>query len=291
MKSIYLLFLLISIKCISRFCGEQESASGPDECQNYVLPAGYHLCCYLFLNYTYYGKIETKSTCNPLTEYDYRNIIEYIENIKKEYEKTGTLNNLEIDCGDHTYYCSDIQGKSFNECKNLIITSNYEQCCYIHSEYEYNTQKYEENYCYPVTKSEYYDLKTFIETKKKEKEDIGFKVDEYNINCGEIKYYCDDVNGKSYKDCKNLKVTGMKKHCCHLNEKYKEKDQNIVNDKCIEINDTEYKYRTLFYEEYKNDHSTYQFESLYISCEEPDEGNNNANIIRMSLFVIILFLI
>ena len=136
--------------------------------------------------------------------------------------------------------CIGALAKSYGECKDLEISSGYEQCCYFHSEYETDYKKVEDNFCNQVTKSQYYDLQSTSDSLKKSLESQGYKVNKFTIDCGDVVYHCGDKPGKSYTDCKSLKVSDSTSQCCHIHEKYDYLYHDIEIDRCAELTNIDY---------------------------------------------------
>ena len=298
-----LLLLIISLSSCQTYCEDSGKAENYYECQNYKLRDGFKYCCYLDFSYEINGRSYSQNRCNPFTEEQYYDLSSFVKQAKEQIEKDGgKFYRFIVDCGqsptdsppDHsdsptsepmpepssTGGCTGALAKSYGECKDLEITSGYEQCCYFHSEYETDYKKIEDNFCNQVTKSQYYDLQSTSDSLKKSLESQGYKLNKFSIDCGEVVYHCDDKPGKSYSDCRGLRVSDSTSQCCHIHEKYDYLYHNVEIDRCAELTNTDYADKNGYLNAYKSplEEKGYTFKSLYVSCSDSDDSlNQNKN--------------
>ena len=311
MKSIlYLSLLLLSLSSFScqTYCGDIQKEESYYECQKYQLREGDKYCCYQDISYEMNDRTYKQYGCFPATEELYNNLDSRIEEVKNQIKKNGgTVYRFDVDCGkpspsdksddsesdssseqsdsptpiptpepSSTGGCSGALSKSYGECKDLEISSGYEQCCYFHSEYETDYKKVQDNFCNQVTKSQYYDLQSTSDSLKKSLESQGYKVNKFTIDCGDVVYHCGDKPGKSYSDCKNLKVSDSTSQCCHIHEKYDYLYHDIEIDRCAELTNIDYADKNGYLNAYKSqlEEKGYNFKSLYVSCSDSDDSLN-----------------
>ena len=81
------------------YCYDKTSASSSDDCKDLKVSEDGNHCCYLYGKAEYEGKTSESERCIEITNEDYDNIDDYIDNAKDSAEKAGgKVKKYEIDC-------------------------------------------------------------------------------------------------------------------------------------------------------------------------------------------------
>ena len=103
MKNLYLLiFILLISKSYTKRCSALLTASSINDCKGLELDEGYSYCCYIVEEFEYLGQDFKLHHCGQLTQGQYDDIDDYLDDVEDLAEKNGLdYDKLSIDCGSN----------------------------------------------------------------------------------------------------------------------------------------------------------------------------------------------
>ena len=103
MKNLYLLiFILLISKSYTTWCSALSTASSINDCKGLELDEGYSYCCYIVEEFEYLGQDYKLHHCGQLTQGQYDDIDDYLDEAEDLAEKNGLdYDELSVDCSSN----------------------------------------------------------------------------------------------------------------------------------------------------------------------------------------------